>query len=331
MNDFDLRKYLAEGRLLKENMQDEDLLASQAIDILDEIRVYAEDEELIQYLNKSMDYLERIPSNDDVYSAIQAVADGLSPYTGEAFDYEVDDMQSELERLIAENKVLKEEKRSVVDYDNRDGRTTELFLDNGDSVEVDVIELYNEIRKNNEDLAENKLIKETKEEDYYNLLMDLKGTELDWITKRRFETLMMKRGMYDSFEDFLDDEIDFFQEEGNVEIIDKIKSTFLNENNLLKEYLDLEIDEDQVTINSYSGEYSGFIEDDNTVDFSVTGYEEERENDAFDFDEDNWKDILGPKHAFVKISNQIPTTKVEAAGDYVMITVDLEDLKAIAD
>ena len=105
----------------------------------------------------------------------------------------------------------------------------------------------------------------------------------------------------------------------------------LRENKLLKEYLDLEIDEDQVTINSYSGEYSGFIEDDNTVDFSVTGYEEERENDAFDFDEDNWKDILGPKHAFVKISNQIPTTKVEAAGDYVMITVDLEDLKAIAD
>ena len=160
MNDFDLKKYLAEGRLLKENMQDADLLASQAIDILDEIRVYAEDEELIQYLNKSMDYLERIPSNDDVYSAIQAVADGLSPYTGEAFDYEVDDMQSELERLIAENKLLKEEKRSIVDYDNRDGRTTELFLDNGDSVEVDVIELYNEIRKNNEDLAENKMLKE---------------------------------------------------------------------------------------------------------------------------------------------------------------------------
>jgi len=179
-------------------------------------------------------------------------------------------------------------------------------------------------------LAENKLIKETKEEDYYNLLMDLKGTELDWITKRTFETLMMKRGMYDSFEDFLDDEIDFFQEEGNVEIIDKIKSTFLNENNLLKEYLDLEIDEDQVTINTYSGEYNGFIEDDGTVDFSVTGYEEEREDGEIDFDEDNWKDILGPKHAFVKISNQIPT-KVEAVDDYVMITVDLEDLEAISD
>ena len=180
-------------------------------------------------------------------------------------------------------------------------------------------------------LAKNKLLKETKEEDYYNFLMDLKGTELDWITERTFETLMQKRGLYDSFEDFLDDEIDFFQEEGNVEIINKIKSTFLNENKLLKEYLDLEIDEDQVTINSYSGEYSGFIEDDGTVDFSVTGYEEEREDGEIDFDEDNWKDILGPKHTFVKISNQIPTTKVEAAGDYVMITVDLEDLKAISD
>ena len=87
--------------LEKENMQDADLLAKLAIDILDEINVYAEDEDLIQYLNKSMDYLERIPSNDDVYSAIQAVADGLNPYTGEEFGYEVDDTQSELERLIS--------------------------------------------------------------------------------------------------------------------------------------------------------------------------------------------------------------------------------------
>ena len=114
----------------------------------------------------------------------------------------------------------------------------------------------------------------------------------------------------------------------------EIKTDFVYDkdgNKLIKEYLDLEIDEDEVIINSYSGEYSGFIEDDGTVDFSVNGYEEEREDGEIDFDEDNWKDILGPKHAFVKISNQIPTTKVEALDDYVMITVDLEDLKAIAD
>ncbi len=48
---------------------------------------------------------------------------------------------------------LNEGRRRVVDYDNRDDRTTELFLDNGDSVEVDVIELYNNLKENNpEDL-----------------------------------------------------------------------------------------------------------------------------------------------------------------------------------
>ena len=180
-------------------------------------------------------------------------------------------------------------------------------------------------------ISEGKLLKETKEKDYYNLLKKyLKGTELDFVTERRFEDMMLKRGNYDSFEDFLDDELDFFQEEGNVEIINKIKSTFLNKSKLLKKYLDLEIDGDQVTINASSGEYSGFIEDDGTVDFSVTGYEEEREDGEIDFDEDNWKDILGPNHAFVEIASKIPT-EVEAIDDYVMITVDLEDLKGISD
>ena len=177
-------------------------------------------------------------------------------------------------------------------------------------------------------LAENKLIKETKEEDYYNLLMDLKGTELDYITERTFETLMQKRRMYDSFEDFLDDEIDFFQEEGNVEIVNKIKSTFLNENKILKEEMSLEIDDDFIELTADSGTYDAYIEDDGTVDFSVT-YEDEEDRDYMEFDEDNWKDILGPNHAFVKISNQIPT-KVEAVDDYVMVTVDVEDLKGIA-
>lgn len=176
-------------------------------------------------------------------------------------------------------------------------------------------------------LAENKLLKETKEEDYYNLLMDLKGTELDWLTERTFETMMQKRRMYDSFEDFLDDEIDFFQEEGNVEIIKKIKSTFLNENKLLKEKMSLEIDDDFIELTANSGTYDAYIKDDDTVDFSVT-YEDEDDRDGEEFDEDNWKDILGPNHAFVKISNQIPT-KVEAVDDYVMITVDVEDLKGI--
>jgi len=99
---------------------------------------------------------------------------------------------------------------------------------------------------------------------------------------------------------------------------------YLAENKLLKEYMDLEIDGDSIELSSYSGEYSGNLNNDGTVDFSVYY------DDGTEFDEGNWKDILGPKHAFVKISNQIPT-KVEAVDDYVMITVDLEDLEAISE
>ena len=74
-------------------------------------------------------------------------------------------------------------------------------------------------------ISKNPLLKESKEEEYYNLLMDLGGTELAGDT---FEDMMYKRGKYVSFEDFLDDELDFFEVEGDVEIIDKIKSTFLD-------------------------------------------------------------------------------------------------------
>ena len=101
------------------------------------------------------------------------------------------------------------------------------------------------------------------------------------------------------------------------------------ENKLLKEEMSLEIDDDFIELTADSGTYDAYIEDDGTVDFSVT-YEDEDDRDGEEFDEDNWKDILGPNHAFVKISNQIPT-KVEAVDDYVMITVDVEDLKGIAD
>ena len=50
--------------------------------------------------------------------------------------------------------------------------------------------------------------------------------------------------------------------------------------------------------------------------------------EGMEFDEDNWKDLLGSKHAFVEIASKIPT-EVEAIDDYVMITVNLEDLKGI--
>ena len=94
----------------------------------------------------------------------------------------------------------------------------------------------------------------------------------------------------------------------------------LAEGKLLKENMSLEVDDDFIELSADSGEYSGDLNDDGTVDFSVVY------DDGTEFDDSTWKSILGPKHAFVKISKKIPT-KVEAAGDYVMITVDLEDLK----
>ena len=97
-----------------------------------------------------------------------------------------------------------------------------------------------------------------------------------------------------------------------------------DEGKLLKENMSLEVDDDYIELSADSGDYTGDLNDDGTIDFSVVyDYFEEGFED---FDEYNWKDILGPKHAFVQISNQIPT-KVEAVADYVMITVDLEELK----
>ena len=91
---------------------------------------------------------------------------------------------------------------------------------------------------------------------------------------------------------------------------------------IIKENMSLEVDDDFIEISAGSGEYDGDLNDDGTVDFSVVY------DDGTEFDESTWKSILGKKHAFVQISNKIPT-KVEAVGDYVMITVDLEDLKKL--
>ena len=96
---------------------------------------------------------------------------------------------------------------------------------------------------------------------------------------------------------------------------------FLTEG-IIKENMSLEVDEDFIELSADSGDYDGDLNDDGTVDFSVVY------DDGTEFDDSTWKSILGPKHAFVQISNQIPT-KVEADRDYVMITVDLEDLKEL--
>lgn len=92
----------------------------------------------------------------------------------------------------------------------------------------------------------------------------------------------------------------------------------------IKEGLEVKKYDDEIEISADSGDYSGFIEDDGTVSFSVV-YDDEDDRDGMEFDENNWKDILGADHAFVKIIDSIGG-KVEAIDDYVQITVDTNKL-----
>ena len=103
---------------------------------------------------------------------------------------------------------------------------------------------------------------------------------------------------------------------------------YLAEGRLLREEMELEFfnNDEEVALIANSGEYTAEIED-GKVSFSVV-YEDEDDRDGMEFDEDNWKSILGSNHAFVEIASKIPT-EVEAIDDYVMITVNLEDLKGI--
>ena len=100
---------------------------------------------------------------------------------------------------------------------------------------------------------------------------------------------------------------------------------FLAEGKMLKEIFNVQIKDDYVKISADSGDYAGFIEDDGTISFLLI-YEDEDDRDGMEFDEDNWKDILGPNHAFVKIIDSIGG-EVETSDDSVQITVDANKLK----
>ena len=73
-----------------------------------------------------------------------------------------------------------------------------------------------------------------------------------------------------------------------------------------------------------SGEYSAWVED-GIASFSVeyNGY------DLEGYDEDNIKDFLGPKHAFVQLSNKVPVKFSIQDDDVVEIEVKVEDLKKL--
>jgi len=99
----------------------------------------------------------------------------------------------------------------------------------------------------------------------------------------------------------------------------------------IKEGLEVKQDDDQIEISADSGDYTGFVEDNGKVSFSV--YFDDMESIENEFGEEgitenNWKDVLGPNHAFVKIIDKIGG-EVEAMGDYVEITVDANELKTI--
>ena len=95
----------------------------------------------------------------------------------------------------------------------------------------------------------------------------------------------------------------------------------LKENNLPPD-IQVVRDGNNIDIESNSGEYTGEIEKNGKISFSVV-YDNMDEGE--EFTDYNWRDILGPDHAFVKIIDSIGGD-VEAIDDYVMITVDASKL-----
>ena len=182
MNNFDLKKYLAENKLLKEE-KTYDIYGDGDV-VIDISRATPEQESLIRW--------ESDPKN------------GISEFE------DSEDAQKFADEIMNLNSA-KEVKNY---YDNVRGWATVDYLDTYKAVNAFV---------GNKPIPENKLLKETKEMAYYYLLMDLGGTELAGDT---FKDMMNKRNDFNSFEDFLNDELDFFQEEGDIEIINKIKSYF---------------------------------------------------------------------------------------------------------
>ena len=83
---------------------------------------------------------------------------------------------------------------------------------------------------------------------------------------------------------------------------------------------DIKIDKykDEINISADSGDYTGYIKD-GKVSFSIVY------DDIEEFNDNNWRDILGSDHAFVKIIDNIGGD-VEAIDDYVQITVNVSEL-----
>jgi len=82
------------------------------------------------------------------------------------------------------------------------------------------------------------------------------------------------------------------------------------------------IEDGVVLMSGNSGDYTGFIENGN-VSFSVI-------YDDVELDNDNWEEVLGDDHLFVKLFNymiqQRKKIDVEVFEDYVMLSMGVDDL-----
>ena len=104
--------------------------------------------------------------------------------------------------------------------------------------------------------------------------------------------------------------------------------TINNPANNLKKHLEYEIiqDEDEIILVTDDGDYVGYL-DDNKITFSVVYDNETLEDEGYnEFNNDNWVDILGQDHTFVKLA-KYADGEIEAIDDYVSVTLDFIKLK----
>ena len=87
---------------------------------------------------------------------------------------------------------------------------------------------------------------------------------------------------------------------------------------------------DNYYIESESGDYYGYLNENNLIWFGLILDEDDLEEEGYPegFDNDNWKDILGHEHTFVKIHNLIGGD-ILTDPDMVSISVDPNKLKKI--
>ena len=306
MDNFDLRKYLAEGKLLKEeyNLPDSDSTTDKYVNnhwdgiLKDILRAHTDLRN-----SKGGESIPERPSQLDI-DIVLGRFDGAGEFMdvdpneyNEYFDFY--DMYLVTQRDEENTKSISDEDYPKGNYDGYTKR--------------------DDLPK----LSEGRLLKEDIASKAISVLKSYEG-EVEGV-EGYIKYLMNTSDDISSSIQAIADDLDRDNDTSD-SLRRDLEKLSLAEGKLLKENMSLEVDDDYIELSADSGDYDGDLNDDGTVDFSVVGYEEEREDGEIDFDEDNWKDILGPKHAFVQISNKIPT-KVEAIADYVMITVDLEDLK----